>query len=174
MRLDHLWENTLGGVLPTLIYPQLKRGSDILAALLLAPLVALIIGVCAAWIKLDSPGPIFYRQRRTGLGGRPFTIFKLRTMTPAEGGEAFTSEGDSRITRVGQYLRRYRLDELPQIINIFRGEMSWIGPRPEAASLPNGMSAKFPSTFIAILFGPALAAGHRCTKAMSRRSRQRG
>jgi lipopolysaccharide/colanic/teichoic acid biosynthesis glycosyltransferase len=133
--VDHLRENTLGAVVPSLIYPQFKRAIDFLIALLCLPLVATILGVCAILIKLETPGPVFYCQRRAGFRGRPFTIFKLRTMTHNHNGGDYTLEGDKRITRVGRFLRQYRLDELPQIINILRGDMSWIGPRPEAISL---------------------------------------
>src|SRR2546429_352688 len=118
--LDHLRENTLGAVVPSLIYPQFKRAIDLMMALLCLPLVASIIGVCAILIKLETPGPVFYCQRRAGFGGRPFTIFKLRTMTNNHNGKDYTLEGDERITRVGRILRQYRLDELPQIINILR------------------------------------------------------
>jgi lipopolysaccharide/colanic/teichoic acid biosynthesis glycosyltransferase len=85
-------------------------------------------------IKLDSPGPVFFRQTRVGLFGAQFTIFKFRSMhTDAEAlsGAVWASEDDPRITRVGRSLRRFRVDELPQIINVLRGEMSLIGPRPE-------------------------------------------
>jgi lipopolysaccharide/colanic/teichoic acid biosynthesis glycosyltransferase len=142
--VDHLRENTLGAVVPSLIYPQFKRAIDFLVALLCLPVVATILGVCAILIKLDTPGPIFYCQRRAGFGGRPFTIFKLRTMTHNHGGEHYTLEGDKRITRVGRFLRQYRLDELPQIINILRGDMSWIGPRPEAISLAEWYEREVP------------------------------
>jgi lipopolysaccharide/colanic/teichoic acid biosynthesis glycosyltransferase len=133
--VDHLWENTLSAIVPALVYPQFKRVIDLLVALLLLPVVLPIVGVCASLIKLDSPGPIFYRQLRTGMGGRPFTVLKLRTMTYKHDGEVYTLQDDERITRVGRFLRQYRLDELPQIINVLRGEMSWIGPRPEVISL---------------------------------------
>jgi lipopolysaccharide/colanic/teichoic acid biosynthesis glycosyltransferase len=133
--VDHLRENTLGAVVPSLIYPQFKRGLDFLLAVFLLPVIALILGVCAVAIKLETPGPVFYRQTRAGFGGRPFTIFKLRTMTHNHGGGDYTLKDDQRVTRIGRFLRHYRIDELPQIINILRGEMSWIGPRPEAMSL---------------------------------------
>jgi lipopolysaccharide/colanic/teichoic acid biosynthesis glycosyltransferase len=133
--VDHLWENTLGAIVPALIYPQFKRVIDLLMALVLLPIVVLIIVACAVFIKYESPGPVFYCQRRTGVGGRPFTIIKLRTMTHNHNGETYTCEDDKRITQVGRFLRQYRIDELPQIINILRGDMSWIGPRPEAISL---------------------------------------
>jgi lipopolysaccharide/colanic/teichoic acid biosynthesis glycosyltransferase len=142
--VDHLRENTLGAVVPSLIYPQFKRAVDFLTALLCLPAVGTILGVCAILIKLETPGPIFYCQRRAGFGGRPFTIFKLRTMTHNHGGEDFTLEGDKRITRVGRFLRQYRLDELPQIINVLRGDMSWIGPRPEAISLAEWYEREVP------------------------------
>jgi lipopolysaccharide/colanic/teichoic acid biosynthesis glycosyltransferase len=142
--VDHLRENTLGAVVPSLIYPQFKRAIDFLTALLCLPVVATILGVCAILIKFDTPGPIFYCQRRAGFGGRPFTIFKLRTMTHDHGGGDYTVEGDKRITRVGRFLRQYRLDELPQVINILRGDMSWIGPRPEAISLAEWYDREVP------------------------------
>jgi lipopolysaccharide/colanic/teichoic acid biosynthesis glycosyltransferase len=133
--IDHLRENTLGAVVPSLIYPQFKRGFDFLLAMVLLPLIAPILGVCAVLIKLETPGPILFRQARIGFRGRPFTILKLRTMSHNHGGEDYTFKDDERITRVGRFLRHYRIDELPQIFNILRGEMSWIGPRPEAMSL---------------------------------------
>ena len=142
--VDHLWENTLGAIVPALIYPQFKRIIDVLAALLLLPFVASLVGVCAILIKLETPGPIFYCQRRTGLGGRPFTMFKLRTMTHKHDGGDYTLPNDKRITRVGRFLRQYRIDELPQIINILRGDMSWIGPRPEAISLAEWYEREVP------------------------------
>jgi lipopolysaccharide/colanic/teichoic acid biosynthesis glycosyltransferase len=142
--LDHLRENTLGAVVPSLIYPQFKRAIDFWVALLCLPLVALVIGVCAILIKLETPGPVFYCQRRLGFRGRLFTIFKLRTMTHSHNGGDYTLEGDERITRVGRFLRQYRLDELPQTINILRGDMSWIGPRPEAVSLAEWYEREVP------------------------------
>lgn len=137
--VDHLWENTLGAIVPSLIYPQIKRLLDIMASLVLLPFIAAIVGAAAIAIRWESPGPIFFRQSRIGMGGKPFSIIKLRTMkhTPAVGGvdNAYTQDKDPRVTRVGSFLRLYRIDELPQVVNILRGEMSWIGPRPEAIQL---------------------------------------
>jgi lipopolysaccharide/colanic/teichoic acid biosynthesis glycosyltransferase len=96
---------------------------------LASPLLAL----AALLIKLESRGPVFYRQRRVGLDGRPFELWKLRTMVPrAEtmGHGIYVVEGDPRITRVGRILRRYSLDELPNLVNVVRGEMAIVGPRP--------------------------------------------
>src|SRR5664279_2841538 len=109
-----------------------KRLLDIVAAtfglLLLAPLFLLI----AAVIRLETPGPIFFRQERVGRHGRSFRIFKFRTMAVAGGaGPQVTAAGDSRVTRVGGWLRRFKLDELAQLIDVLRGTMSLVGPRPE-------------------------------------------
>ncbi|EHR72938.1 glycosyl transferase possibly involved in lipopolysaccharide synthesis [Burkholderiales bacterium JOSHI_001] len=110
-----------------------KRALDLLLAciglLLLAPLFALL----ALAIKLDSPGPVFFRQERIGRHGRPFRIFKFRTMavTPPGSGPQITVGADARITRVGAFLRRTKLDELAQLIDVARGTMSLVGPRPE-------------------------------------------
>ena len=110
-----------------------KRAVDVLAALFgllaLAPLFALL----AVAIKLDSPGPVFYRQERVGRHGRLFRIFKFRTMAAAQraGAAQITAVGDQRITRVGRVLRRSKLDELAQLIDVLRGTMSLVGPRPE-------------------------------------------
>jgi lipopolysaccharide/colanic/teichoic acid biosynthesis glycosyltransferase len=142
--VDHLRENTLGAVVPSLIYPQFKRGIDFLLAVALLPFIALIIGICAVLIKLETAGPAIYRQRRVGFGGQPFTILKLRTMACNHNGEDYTRMDDERVTRIGRFLRHYRIDELPQIFNILRGDMSWIGPRPEAMSLAHWYEREVP------------------------------
>lgn len=110
-----------------------KRMLDLLGAglglVLLAPLLLLV----ALAIRLDSPGPVFYRQERVGRGGRTFRIHKFRTMThdPQGRGPQLTVGGDARITRVGAWLRRSKLDELAQLIDVLAGDMSLVGPRPE-------------------------------------------
>jgi lipopolysaccharide/colanic/teichoic acid biosynthesis glycosyltransferase len=109
-----------------------KRLFDIVAALagliLLAPLFALV----ALWIKGDSPGPVLFRQERVGRYGKPFYIFKFRTMTVAPADSLQLTVGhDSRITHAGTFLRHYKLDELPQLLNVLQGAMSLVGPRPE-------------------------------------------
>ena len=99
------------------------------ALLLLCPVLLAV----ALWVRLDSPGSVFFRQQRVGQGGRPFGIYKFRTMhTGAEAvGPQITVGQDARITRAGTWLRRSKLDELPQFVNVLRGEMSVVGPRPE-------------------------------------------
>jgi lipopolysaccharide/colanic/teichoic acid biosynthesis glycosyltransferase len=112
---------------------MLKRTFDLLLASLGLVLLAPLLLAVAAWIKLDSPGPVFFRQERVGRGGRLFRIHKLRTMrldAPAQG-PAITMHKDPRITRCGRLLRHYRIDELPQLIDVILGQMSLVGPRPE-------------------------------------------
>jgi lipopolysaccharide/colanic/teichoic acid biosynthesis glycosyltransferase len=112
---------------------MMKRSFDLLVAglalLLLTPLLLLL----ALWIKLDSPGPALFRQERVGRRGRLFRIRKLRTMThdPRHAGPGITVGKDERITRAGQFLRRSKLDELPQLLDVLQGHMSLVGPRPE-------------------------------------------
>lgn len=114
-------------------YRPFKRLVDLILGSVAAAATLPVIAVCAIAIKLDGPGPVLYRQRRSGLGGREFEIVKLRTMiTGAEGIGAglAVDEGDPRITRVGAFLRRWSLDELPNLWNVLSGEMSLVGPRP--------------------------------------------
>ena len=116
------------------LYPIAKRLFDITGALIGLALYAIIFPFIALAIKLDSPGPLFYTQARVGKGGKVFELIKLRTMIQdAEpGGHAVRAQaGDARITRVGRWLRKARLDEMPQLINILKGDMSAVGPRPE-------------------------------------------
>jgi lipopolysaccharide/colanic/teichoic acid biosynthesis glycosyltransferase len=111
----------------------MTRPLDLALALVLLVVTAPLLGLAALAIKLESRGPVFYRQRRVGKHGRPFELVKLRTMVPgaeAMGAGIYVLEGDARITRVGRLLRRFSLDELPNLINVFRGELAIVGPRP--------------------------------------------
>jgi lipopolysaccharide/colanic/teichoic acid biosynthesis glycosyltransferase len=110
-----------------------KRLLDILLATTALLIVAPVLLVCAIAIYLDSRGSVFYSQWRVGQNAAPFRIIKLRTMIPGADGKGprLTASGDPRITKVGRILRRTKLDELPQLINVLRGEMSVVGPRPE-------------------------------------------
>lgn len=133
--IEHLSENTIGSLNPSSLYVQIKLALDFIVAALMLPAAALVCGVAAIFIKLDSRGPVLFVQERVGYRGRRFRIYKLRTMESATAGAHYTERNDRRITRVGRFLRKYRLDELPQIINVLQGDMSWIGPRPEAIPL---------------------------------------
>jgi exopolysaccharide biosynthesis polyprenyl glycosylphosphotransferase len=111
-----------------------KRVLDLLVTVPLLVLLAPALAAIALLVRLDSKGPVFFRQTRTGLRGRPFMIFKFRTMTVLEDGDAVVqaSKDDARTTRVGRFLRKTSLDELPQLFNVLKGEMSLVGPRPHA------------------------------------------
>jgi lipopolysaccharide/colanic/teichoic acid biosynthesis glycosyltransferase len=113
----------------------LKRSFDIVVSAGCLILLALPFAVIALAIKLSSAGPVFYRQQRVGRGQQPFCLYKFRTMHVRGDGPLITVEGDPRITWVGRALRRWKLDELPQLWNVLRGDMSIVGPRPEVERL---------------------------------------
>ena len=125
---------------------QLKRVADLLVAAGLLTLTSPLLLVAALLIWLEDRGPVFYVQQRSGWLGRSFQVLKLRTMqvAPADAPPAWTVPGDRRITRVGLWLRRLRLDELPQLINVLSGDMSLIGPRPERPELEQELEARIP------------------------------
>ena len=108
-----------------------KRAFDLLGASLALLLFAPLMACVALWIKFDSAGPVFFRQQRVGRHGVPFLIHKFRTMRTGAEGLPLTVGDDPRITRAGRFLRRTRLDELPQFIDVLQGAMSLVGPRPE-------------------------------------------
>ena len=111
----------------------MNRALDLLVAGLALLVAAPLLGLCAVAIKLDSRGPVLYRQRRVGRGGVPFELIKLRTMVVGaehSGAGLYIETGDARITRVGRLLRRFSLDELPNLLNVLRGELAVVGPRP--------------------------------------------
>jgi lipopolysaccharide/colanic/teichoic acid biosynthesis glycosyltransferase len=111
----------------------LSRALDVALAAALLAVTAPVLGLAALAIKLESRGPVFYRQRRVGRGGEPFELWKLRTMVPGAetmGAGIYIVEGDPRITGVGRLLRRLSLDELPNLVNVLKGEMAMVGPRP--------------------------------------------
>ncbi|TIN41858.1 MAG: polyprenyl glycosylphosphotransferase [Mesorhizobium sp.] len=149
VEIQHLSENTLGSLNPNQAYLKIKQAADWIAALvILVGFSPLLLAVAAA-IKFDSAGPALFKQKRMGYRGKIYEVYKFRTMklgAPAgdEKEEAITKTGDARITRLGQFLRKSRIDELPQAFNILRGEMSWIGPRPEALVLSKWYEAELP------------------------------
>ncbi|MBZ0293392.1 MAG: sugar transferase [Anaerolineae bacterium] len=141
------------------IYPLLKRGLDIVLALIGMIVFVMTLPVLALIIKLDSPGTIFYSQQRVGLNGRVFSIYKFRTMvSDAElrSGAVFSRKGDPRITRSGRFMRKTRLDELPQLLNILRGDMSLIGPRPERPEHVERLITKIPFYRTRLVIRPGL------------------
>src|SRR5688572_11489399 len=106
---------------------------DVVVAGLLVAIASPLLALAALAIRLESRGPVFYRQLRVGRNGEPFELWKLRTMVPGAesmGAGIYVIEGDTRITRVGRLLRRFSLDELPNLVNVLRGEMAVVGPRP--------------------------------------------
>ena len=133
-------EQTKGG-----LYLRLgKRAVDAVGAFAGLIVTSPVLLACAIAVRLDSKGPIFFRQRRVGQYGRPFQIFKFRTMVDGadKQGSSLTASGDARITKVGRFLRRTKLDEVPQLLNVFRGEMSLVGPRPEVPDYTEKYSSK--------------------------------
>jgi len=136
-----------------------KRLVDLLGAVVGLALLAVAAPILAVAIRAEGPGPIFYRQVRLGLGGRQFTVVKFRTMRPdaEQDGEArWATAADDRITRVGRFLRRTRLDELPQFLNILKGEMSLIGPRPERPEFSALLEQRLPFYRTRLLVKPGL------------------
>ena len=148
VELEHLSENSFGSLLPARGYFHLKGLIDFLFAVLLLPVALPVMAIIAVAIRAESAGPVLFRQKRIGHAGKRITVYKFRTMRPAEIEDerlaAMTSDGDDRITRVGMCLRYLRVDELPQIYNILCWQMSWIGPRPEAEVLSVWYTSEIP------------------------------
>lgn len=126
---------------------QLKRFADVVTSVALLVLTSPVVAVAALLIRAQDGGSVIYRQQRTGLLGQLFAVLKLRTMVPlAETGSAqWAAEHDARVTPIGKWLRRTRIDELPQLINVIRGEMSLIGPRPERPELEERLESEIPN-----------------------------
>jgi len=149
VELEHLSENTFGTLSPISAYMALKRAIDTVMALLILIVLLPLFLILMIVISLNSPGPAIFRQKRMGYRGKPFTLYKFRTMTNAppsndQRDAAMTKDSDSRITSIGHFLRHSRIDELPQLLNVLKGEMSWIGPRPEAMILSQWYEQEIP------------------------------
>jgi lipopolysaccharide/colanic/teichoic acid biosynthesis glycosyltransferase len=122
-----------------------SRALDLAIAGLLIVLTAPLLGLAALAIKLESRGPVFYRQRRVGKDGRQFELLKLRTMVPGAesmGAGIYVLEGDPRITRTGRLLRRFSLDELPNLVNVLQGDLAVVGPRPTVQEQVDGYTER--------------------------------
>jgi len=129
------------------IRDRAKRAFDVLVSLALLVAAAPIMLLAAVAVRLDSPGPVLYRQVRVGQHGRPFEVLKFRSMradAEADGKPRWASRDDPRITRVGRILRKSRIDELPQLVNVLRGEMSFVGPRPERPEFVRELAQRIP------------------------------
>jgi len=127
-------------------YYIVKRVIDIILSLVALVFATPIIAVVGAAIKLESEGPIIYKQERVGLGGKPFVIYKLRSMyiDAEKNGAQWACKDDPRVTKVGRFIRKTRIDELPQLINILKGDMSIVGPRPERPILTYKFNEEIP------------------------------
>lgn len=146
-RLPEGWLATAASQQEGQLEATLRRGFDILGSLALLLIALPVVLVAAILIKLESRGPVFYRQERVGLHGRIFTVFKLRSMVvdaEAAGRPVWAKADDPRVTRVGHYLRKLRIDEVPQLWNVLRGEMALVGPRPERPAFVEQLGRQIP------------------------------
>lgn len=143
------------------LYLWSKRLFDIVASLIAMVVLCVPMLVIGAWVWLDSKGPAIFRQERLGKNGVPFTIYKFRTMyiNAEENGPQWAKPDDERCTKLGKMLRRTRLDELPQLVNILRGDMSFVGPRPERQCFYELFETYIPGFHLRMLVRPGLT-GH--------------
>ncbi len=142
VKIEHLSENSFGSLMPNRSYTPIKRLIDLIGSAILIVLLAPVMAILAVMIWAEDRESPFFIQKRTGFGGRPFRMYKFRSMTnreikpgECEREDAITQSEDARVTRIGRSIRKYRFDELPQLFNVLKGEMSLIGPRPEANAL---------------------------------------
>jgi len=140
------------------LHGYLKRFLDILLVLLAAPLAAILVGLAAVAIKVSSRGPVFFVQERLGYNSVPFCCYKLRTMVKdaENGAPQWATDDDPRITGVGRWLRQTRLDELPQLFNVWRGDMSFVGPRPIRRHFTRRLAAQEPLYYVRFMAKPGL------------------
>ncbi|MDO5685944.1 MAG: sugar transferase [Neisseria sp.] len=143
IKIHHMYENDLGSLQPSPFYIHIKYLLDILLILLSLPLVIIVVILTAIAIKLDDGGKIFYFQDRVGFRNKTFTAYKLRSMSEASSTHT-TVQNDQRITRVGRFIRKTRIDELPQFLNVLKGEMSLIGPRAEYLAFAQELEKEVP------------------------------
>lgn len=146
VRIRHMYENQLGSLLPSPIYSLIKRIFDVIIVLLVMPVVLPIMCITAIAISIESNGSILFVQNRVGKGAKEFKIYKFRSMSrdSEKDGAKFASSDDMRVTKVGQFIRKMRIDELPQFFNVIKGDMSLIGPRPEQKIFVEEFEEKIP------------------------------
>lgn len=144
---DHFEPDHLAANPEVNLYPVLKRLMDILLVMIMLPVALPLLGLAAILVVISMGRPVLFVQERCGLGGTPFRMYKLRTMRVRRPGEVAiaTTIGDNRITPIGRFLRRYRIDELPQLWNVLKGDMSFIGPRPEQPALSARYAQQIPA-----------------------------
>lgn len=151
----------------------MKRMFDIVGGVLGLILASPLLIVIAPLVKVTSRGPLLYRQKRTGYGGNPFTIFKFRTMkwNPAAPFERCTSLRDRRLTKFGKFLKKWKLDELPQFANVLMGDMSIFGPRPYEVDMDRHFATSVFGYVVATGFGPVCGAGRSSSPEATSRMR---
>lgn len=159
VQLDHLDALQADGLIEDRPYLVAKDVVDRMLALAVLPLALPLIGMAALAIRMDSRGPAFFMQQRVGYRGRVFWCYKLRSMHVSErqGKPVATQHRDPRVTSVGRFVRRFRIDELPQILNILRGDMSWIGPRPELVDWARDYERKIPFYSLRTVVKPGIS-----------------
>ncbi|MCR9271106.1 MAG: sugar transferase [Hyphomonadaceae bacterium] len=149
VQIEYLSENTFGHLAPDSIYAPAKRYVDIFSALCVIAVFWPVMLITAIAIRLESKGPAIFKQERMGFRGKTFTVYKFRSMRVQDESERNlqadkTLSDDDRITRIGRFIRKTRIDELPQVFNILKGDMSWIGPRPETLRLSKWYETEIP------------------------------
>lgn len=156
--MDYTYSETYSKISKSSIYLAMKRVFEVVFSIGLLLFTFPVLILTALAIKLESPGPIFYRQARNGLNGRIFHVIKFRSMRvdAEKNGPQWAEKNDSRVTRVGQFIRKTRIDELPQLINVLRGEMSLIGPRPERPMFTEQFEKEIPGFKNRLLVKPGL------------------
>lgn len=146
LRIRHMYENDLGSLLPSPVYMLIKQCLESLLIVLFLPLLLPLMLLVALVIKLDDGGSVFYNQERVGYRGKPFVMYKFRSMTECAelNQQQETVDDDIRLTRVGRFIRKMRIDELPQVFNVLKGEMSLIGPRAEYKKFADELEKQVP------------------------------
>lgn len=141
-----------------------KRAIDTILSLLALIILSPLLLVTAIAIKLTSPGPVLFKQQRLGLHGKEFTIYKFRSMTVGAehtGSGVYSGKGDPRVTAIGRFIRKSSIDELPQCINVLKGDMAIVGPRPPLTYHPWPITSIPKNSSICLTFVPVLPVGHR-------------
>ena len=146
VKIHHMYENNLGSLLPSPMYMTIKHILECVLIIASLPLTLPIMLVTAVLIKLEDGGSVFYNQERVGQGGEPFKMYKFRSMTQnkAVNQETTTSAGDARITKIGRFIRKVRIDELPQFFNVLKGDMALSGPRAEFKKFADELEQQVP------------------------------